>query len=298
MAVSYTTSKLIESVKRRGMFPTSQQLFTDRRIVDFANDELQQTIVPIIMSMREDYFVVHKDINAEGDSPFVVEVPDDAVGMKLKGVGQLVDNVYISLPRIQENEINRRFLYGFTVEGNQLKVYSNVKNTFRLYYYQRTLELCLEKEASQIVSIDSLTNEVQVNAIPSSWNTSTVLNAVQSVQPFRAVKSEAQIISLSSPLIRLDSVDDLKVGDWLAVEGYSPIPQIPVEAQKVLEQGTVVKCLESVGDREGMAAAEKKYEINVKNMMTVLAPRVDQSPKKINSDPYGRWNSTRFRRWW
>lgn len=298
MSVSYTTAKLIASVKRRAMLPTSQSLFTDQRIIDFATDELQQTIVPIIMSMREDFFVVHKDFDAVGNNPYIVEIPSDAVGMKIKGIGQLIDQVYVNLPRLDEIDVNRRFLYGFVVEGNKLKIYSNVANKFRMFYFQRTLELCLEKESAQIVAIDPLTNEVTVNAIPASWNTNTVLNSIQSVQPFKTVKSEAQIVSLSSPLIQLNSVDDLQVGDWLAVEGYSPIPQIPVEAQKVLEQGTVVKCLEATGDREGMAASEKKYELNVQNMLKLIAPRIDQSPKKIISDPIGNWNSVRFRRWW
>lgn len=298
MAVSYTTAKLISSVKRRGMFPTSQQLFTDQRIIDFANDELQQTIVPEIMSVREDFFVKTVNINAEGEAPYILEIPFDAVGMKLKGLGQISGNSYLDLPRLQQKEIVGNYAYGFTVEGNQLKIYTNVKNVFRMFYFQRTLELCLEREAAQIVAIDTNTNEVQVTSVPNSWTTSTVLNSIQKEQPFRALQTEAQIVSISSPTIQLVSVDDLRIGDWLSVEGFSPIPQIPVEAQKVLEQGTVVKCLESIGDREGMQAAELKYKENIKNMMKVIAPRVDQSPKKIKSDPFTQWGFSRTRRWW
>src|SRR5690606_16238107 len=81
----------------------------------------------------------------------------------------------------------------------------------------------------------------------------------------------------------LDSVEGIEVGDYITLEGYSAIPQIPVEAHAYLAQLTAAKCLEGLGDREGMKAALDKAESLKKSLLVMTSQRVDGSPKKVVS---------------
>jgi hypothetical protein len=105
------------------------------------------------------------------------------------------------------------------------------------------------------------------------------------------------ITSISSPTIFLDNVGDLSVGDYVSLEGYSAIPQVPLEAHAYLAQLTAVKCLETVADRPGMEVAQAKANELRQNMLTITTQRVDGSTKKIINPSGGLRTGAGFGRW-
>jgi len=298
MSVSYTVNEIISGIKRRATIPTNQGLFNDAVLIEFANDEMQQTVVPLIMSVREDYFVKPIDIALTGANPSQFQIPPDAIGMKVRNIGQLFSgNAFVNLPRLSITEINDYRNYGFVVEGNTVKVYAQGLSQVRVYYFKRPLQLTqLNSAVSQISSIDESTNTITISGINPSWSTATELNLIQSYQPFDSIENLFPI-SAAYPDYEFESVAGMRVGDYITRQGFSPIAQLPVEAQKTLVQATVVKILEAMGDREGMAAAEKKLEENIKSMTTMITPRVDGSPKKIIDNGISQWtgNNKRWR---
>ena len=164
-----------------------------------------------------------------------------------------------------------------------------VTGPFKVYYFKRPLQLTNVSETTkQITAVDIATNTITVGGADPSWTTSTELNIVQSFQPFDSIENIFPVTA-TFPDYVLPSVEKVSVGDWITRQGFSPIAQLPVEAQKTLVQATVVKVLESMGDREGMAAAEKKLEDNIASMFNVLTPRVDGSPKKIVNSGISEW---------
>lgn len=76
---------LLESVKRKISFPTSQSTFTDVDILAFANEELMIAQVPSILSFHEEYFVTKQVIPLTSYNS-AYPIPDRAIGMKLRGV--------------------------------------------------------------------------------------------------------------------------------------------------------------------------------------------------------------------
>lgn len=79
-----------------------------------------------------------------------------------------------------------------------------------------------------------------------------------------------------------NAVSGLSVGDWLALEGQTPIPQIPVEFRPLLEQRVVVKLYELQGFLEKMKIAQKKLEELERSTFTLITPRVKSSTKVIH----------------
>lgn len=299
MANDYSTASLIASIKTRGTIPTNQSTFTNLKILNLATDEMLQTIVPFIMSVREDYFLKSVDVIATGVFPKVVEIPEDAIGMKIKDIGVVTSGgEFVTLPRMELRDLNQTYNYGFLVEGNKLKIYVQNQSQFRIYYYKRPLTLIEENQTTstpKITAIDPMTNTVTVTASTTPWTTASFLNAVKTYQPFDST-GPFDILSISLPNIILDSVEGLSVGDYLCLEGFSPIPQLPVEAQICLAQATVVKILEALGDDTGMTRAEKKLGQLLDMLYKMIQPRVDDSPKKIIDTGISTWSPV-SRRW-
>lgn len=309
MLPQYDTVELIKNIKRRCSVPTSQLTFTNEDFALLANDELQGEVVPLIMSTREEYFVEEHDVSAPADG--VIEIPDDAVGAKLRSVCYLSQTsplVLINLPRIDLDVVagvgfnNFNTIAGFYVQGNDIILYPNTsvpQNTqMRLYFYKRTLVLTDDANYGRVTSVDPMTNSVVLNFVPYDWATDTKLNAVSSVPNFKITNSEMTIVSVSSPSLILDTVEGIEVGDYISGLGYSAVPQVPVEAHPYLAQLTAVKCLEGLGDAEGMKNAQAKADLLKENLLTMISQRVDGSVKKVMSPDGGLRLQTGIKRRW
>lgn len=309
MLPQYATEQLIENIKRRCAVPTSQLTYTDEDFSLLANDTLQDEIVPLMMSAREEYFVDFYDFQSPADG--VIEFPKEAIGAKLRSVCYVQQGanplLLINLPRIDLDVVagigfvNNVSIAGFYVQNNSLHLYPNTcvpTNTLiRLYFYRRTLVLAEPAAYGQVVSIDSMTNSVVLNDVPNDWEVGTELNSVSSEPNFNTTNSFMTITGLSAPSLILDTVEGIEVGDYISEFGFSAIPQVPVEAHAYLAQLTAVLCLEGLGDREGAKAAQDKAEKIKTGLMTVISQRVDGSVKKVINPNGGLRLGSKIGRW-
>ena len=288
----YSVEQLIENIKRRCSVPTSQLTFTEEDFALLANDELQGEVAPLIMSTREEYFVDFYDVTAPADG--VIPFPDITIGNKVRSVcfvQQGAPLILANLPRIDLDVVtgvgfsNYNTLAGFYIQGNDIVLYPNTSvppnTTIRIYYYRRTLVLAAPSQYGQVISVDPNTNTVVLTFVPASWEIGTKLNAVGSRPPFNVVNEEMTITNLSAPSVILDSVEGIEVGDYISDQGFSAVPQIPIEAHAYLAQLTAAKCLESLGDTQGMASALAKADKLKTALLVMISQRVDGSVKKI-----------------
>ncbi len=292
MLPQYDNTELIANIKRRCSVPTSQLTFTTSDIVKIANDVLQDEVVPLLMSTREEYFVEYYDATVTADR--VIPIPANAVGAKLRSVcfvQQSSPVVLLNLPRIDLDVVaglgssSAVGVTGFYVQGNNLILYPAtsvpVGTIVRLYFYRRTLVLADEESYGRIESIDTGTNTVVLDFVPYDWEIGTEINAVSSLPSFKTTNALMAASAVSSPSIILDNVTDLSVGDYLSITGYSAIAQIPVEAHGYLAQLTAVKLLEGLGDRPGMEVAQLKATDLKEKLLIMISQRVDGSVKKV-----------------
>ncbi len=290
----YDTSALIANIKRRCTVPTSQLTFTPTDFTLLANDQLQGSLVPLIMSTREEYFVDFFETSVPSDG--IVEFPEHAIGAKLRSVCYVQQSnplLLINLPRIDLDVVagigwaNYTTIAGFYIKGNDLCIYPGnavpQNTTLRIYYYRRTLVLATPLTYTQITAINTGTKTLTVTRIPSTWTTGTQINTVAQAPNFDVTNSLATIVTASFPTIELDTVDGMAVGDYVSEYGYSAIPQIPLEAHAYLAQITASKCLESLGDREGMKAANDEADKLKTGLLIMFSQRVDGSVKKVMS---------------
>jgi hypothetical protein len=309
---AYDVAALIENIKRRCSVPTSQLTYTDEEFTALANDELQGEIVPMMMSLKEEYFLTYVDIPTPADG--IINLPSDTVGQKVRSVSYKYPGrplILINLPRIDLDTVtgvgpsyttlSPLAMTGFFIQGNQLVLYPNnvlpVNTTIRIYYFKRSLVLAEPSNYGRIESIDVNTNTVILDSLPPEWEAGTVLNNVQQESPFSCTNEEITIVNVSNPSVILDNVDNLQVGDFLSEKYYSAVPQIPIEAHAYLAQLTAAKCLEGLGDESGMAIALKKAESLKANLHKIFISRVDGSPKKVMASNGGIKLASGLGRW-
>ena len=284
----YTSADLISSIKLRGVLPSSQNMYTDEKICMLISQELQTNIVPWILSFREDYYLTFEDFNIAANQT-VFEIPELAIGGKLKAV-LLMDgngNIISNTPRLslkQVADLSLGVFNGFYVEGNYIKLYPSAYSAvkIRLYYFRRPNDVVEISRAGQVISIDTINSTVVLSNVPSSWVIGTQLSIVKGRPGFDVIFNSAPIVSLSSPTVGIASLVGIQVGDWFALKHYTPVIMCPVEAQPVLAQVVVSKLLEGLGDPKWEAAEKKAIDLKM-SMTNTLAPRVDDSPKKIVS---------------
>lgn len=310
MRPQYNVEELIKTIKRACSVPTSQLTYTDVDWAALANDVLQTTVVPLIMSTREDYFVTFEDVSSPADG--IIPFPANAVGSKLRNVcfiSQRNPLILINLPRIDLDVVsgvgfyNMWTLAGFYVQGENIVLYPNTAvptNTpIRMYLYRRTLVLADPESYGRVVSVDPMSNTVLLDFVPHSWAIGTELNSVGSQPNFSITNELTTITAVSSPSIILDSVEGIEVGDYISEAGYSAVPQVPIEAHNYLAQLTAAKALEGLADHEGMKAAYGEAEKLKTSLLVMISQRVDGSVKKVINPSGGlRVASGTWRRGW
>lgn len=294
-APDYSVASLIENIDIRCSVPTSQLTYTDADWAVLANNALQDEVVPLLMSTREEYFVDFIDVPSPADG--IISFPTNTVASKVRSVCYLQQTnplVMSNLPRIDLDIVagvgfsNLTTLAGFYVMGNSIRLYPNTSvptNTMiRIFYYKRTLVLVPSTEYAQVVSIDVPSLTIQISGtLPQDWIVGTNLNSISNLTPFQATNELFTITNISSPSIVVTDVTGIQVGDYISEYGYSAIPQIPIEAHGYLAQLVAAKALEGLGDREGMQAAASKANDLKTNLLIMLSQRVDGSVKKVMS---------------
>lgn len=297
MPIDYTTNALVISVKQRTMNASNQNLFTDADMVRIASEELQSVLIPYIESIKGEYMVKTEDVTfVSGQQSYTM--PQRATGMKLRDV-MLVDfqGNQINLPYINPEDLKSTWAFsalqfGFYPKDNQIiLVLGNLAaignyQFVRMNYFHRPDTLCTTNTmdfpaSGQITAINTGTNEVTLNFVPTTWTTATLVDAVNQVPPFQSWVDSQTITAINGFVLTFSSLPaGMAVGNWVAESNFSPIPEIPVECHRVLETLTSARILQYSGD-PAFQVFQAQAEAQKKDLIQVLSPRVDGSPKKI-----------------
>ncbi len=297
MAKYYTTNTLIDAVKRRASIPETQQTFQEVDFLAFANEEMDLGIIPHVLSFHEDYFVYTELVPLE-ISTSRYEIPSRAVGNKLRELsyqdsgGNIFEMTRISIDDIPayQNGANQSGFTTFYVEGTDIvlvpEVGSSPVGSLRFSYYLRPNELVSEDRVAIITNINRVTGEIAVNAIPSNIALTNTLDLIQTKTPHKSLAIDVYSTSLNTTTntitFALDEIPaNLVVGDQIALAEETIVPQIPSDLHSMLAQRVAARCLESLGDIQGLGSANAKLAEMEQKTGSLIDSRVDGAPQKI-----------------
>lgn len=297
MSIDYSVNALLTSVKQRSMNADNQNLLTDADIVRIASEELQAVILPYIESVKGEYFVVYEDLAfVNGQSAYTI--PARATGTKLRDVSLVTNqNTEILLNYINPEDMKSSgwyapYQFGFYPQDDEIilvlgnLIGSGNYSYVRMKYFRRPNTLCPTGSignAGQVVSFDTVAKTITLDYAPTTWTASTQFDIVNSMPPFQSRTDNATLSSAPAGFVLsfTNSLPSgLSVGDWVSEANFSPIPQIPVECHRLLEALTAARILQYTGDPAFQVMQSMAEEMK-RNLMPILSPRVEGSPRKI-----------------
>ncbi|MEO0271672.1 MAG: hypothetical protein ABIM30_01110 [candidate division WOR-3 bacterium] len=285
----YKSSDLIKSIKRKGMLPETQITFSEQDFLDFATEEMDLGIMPLVLSYYEDYYSFYEEITVN-HSTMRIKIPHRAVGNKLRFVGIKRNSGVIPLFKANYDDIHAEYHNLFSrhyyIENDELVFPTNLfsdNDKVVLSYYLRPNALVPDEYMCRIVNISGNTLTVSGGDL-SLYTTSDKIDVISDLSPNKILAIDLPIVSINVSLnqITLSNVpSNVNVGQYICLAEKTAIVQIPTELQSLLSQRVVARCLEALGDQAGLQAANTKIAEIEQKATTLLSPRVESNSKKI-----------------
>jgi len=296
-APDYTIDDAVTSVQTKYLIPNSQVLFVNTDIIRFLDESLRDVIIPLINSVREEFWVKAYDTTIVSATKSY-SIPSRAAGAILRDV-VFVDNSgnEIDMQRLSPVQIKSTFPFGFQLplytfgyypQDDQMVLYpSQAQNatqyTLRMKALRRPNNLVLKANCGQITVING--SIITLNVLgDGTWTTATTFDIIPNSPQFVSRADAVTITAINSVAltITLTAVPTgLSVGDWVCPSLLSCVPQIPYEAFSLLEQSAILRIAEALGDQSSVAIAQKRFDQLRKDFISLCSPRIQGGTKKI-----------------
>jgi hypothetical protein len=230
------------------------------------------------------------------------QIPSRSIGNRLREVQfKTNSNTLIEMTRIyiedrpyfQYNSLNANSVYAnaFYTEGNEIVLVPNLSTSaaggsLLMTYYMRPSRLVLVEQGAFITGINTLTNTITLDQYPKTFENTSTMDITSSASPFRILARDitpATYGDIYNPQLVLSSLPThLAVGDMITLSEESIIPQVPSELHSMLAQRTAMRCLESLGDSQGLNNAMVKLQEMEKKTYNLIDNRVEGAPLKVS----------------
>ena len=298
-----TSSKLISSIKRRALIPTNQSAFTNDDFLQLANEEISLGILPSILRLHEDYLLYTEQINLVNNQTRY-SIPSRSIGNKLREVSYKDTNGNIfEMTRIGVQDLpayngtyTSNLVKAFYVENNEIVLVPNitgsVTGSLMMSYYLRPNALVEEDRSAKILSINTVTGTLIVDVMPESFSVSdsngqpVKYDLIKSQSPFITLKASIVPTTINHTTKEIvfsptNIPSSLAVGDYINFEDECVVPQIPQDLHVVLAHRVATRCLEALGDAQGLQIANQKLAEMELNTTNLIDNRVEDAPQKV-----------------
>lgn len=305
--MAWTTTELLADVRRSGMLPDSAPSgVSDTDILAHANKELQARLLPLVLAVREEFYVQPYSTQLVGNQQGY-RIPSRSIGNKLRDVLlQLSDGSLQNLARIAPEAYPEMmttapavYPWAFFLESDSALLVPTPSTTgaatLVLKYLLRPSWLVpVSATATPTVTTvqantpSSGLTRVNHSATGTDLGTSTRLDIVMARPGFRTLAvsalptaSGAGYVVFSSSDLPTDFSTANNAGDYLSAAETTPVVQLPPELHNLLYQRTLCRVLQSVGDLEALQAAEANAASMEKDAVGLIANRVEGEAKKV-----------------
>lgn len=299
--MAWTTTDLLQDVRRRGMLPTATATgTTDSDLLEHANNEMASRLVPLVASVNEEFYVQTKDVSiVSGRAAY--RMPNRNAGGKLRDVSYVLGATLNPLARIEPEMLSQWILnpagtpFGFYLEAGAINLLPQPQSAgvIRMKYFVRPGRFTnTATDYGVVTSVSYSGNSVTIGFSGSlSTSNGSSYDVIAFRPPFEYLVTDGVAsgsgagtvtLTVSSPTTPApDLSPNIAVGDYITKQDLSPIMQLPVELQSLLAQRTVCAVMEAFNFTEKLENAERVYARMEQAALSLLAPRVDGSPKKM-----------------
>jgi hypothetical protein len=308
--MAWLTSDLLADVRRSGMFPDSAPGgVSDADILAQADKELQSRLLPLVLAVREEFYVQQTLQPIVGGQQFY-RIPGRSIGNKLRDVLlQMSNNTLTSLPRIAPEQVAElayqpgQYPWGYYLESDSVMLMPSPQSTngaqLLMKYLLRPGSLVTHNDnhTPHVVAVSTLNSTTTriTHTGSATFNTDAQLplDIVSIKPPFRTVmisvtptayatgQIDVPTASLPSDFTTANFGGGAGFGAIISLAETTPVVQLPPELFNLLCQRTLCRLLQAVGDLESLQSAEAQAAAMERGALTLITNRTEGEPKKV-----------------
>lgn len=323
--MAWMTSDLLADVRRSGMLPDSAPSgVSDADILAHANKELQSRLLPLVNSVREEFYVQTVTQPLVAGQQFY-RIPGRSIGNRLRDVLiQQSDGTLTNLVRLTpeayaelQTTVPGPYPWAFYLESDSVMLVPTPSTgptaslLFKYLIRPNFLVAHNDNKTPHVIGVTKFsTTTVITHTGSGSFNSaaSGSLDIVSVKPPFRTVMISTTptnhatgSIEVPNSALPSDFTTDnfgggAGKGAVISAAETSSVVQLPPELHNLLYQRTLCRVLQSIGDLEALQAAEANAAQMERDAVGLIANRTEGEPKKVVSrllfQPrrrYGRW---------
>jgi hypothetical protein len=300
------TTAFLAAVDRAITVPNYQPRFSQSDILALANEEQQSLVVPMIVALREEFFVFRDTLSiAAGDYGF--RIPERAIGRTLREIqyrNQTGGTLVYDLPRISIED-SYRFTNlgvgtpnGFMIEGDTIRLLPTPSSDGEviLFTLRKPSNLVLNSRTAVVTTVG--TNTITLSKVPSNLTIGSKIDITDSKPAYPLVYKDLTITNITGLVLTVSgftgtALANVDADDVVSTALETSLVQLPDEAATVLVHATAVRVLEALSIPDQMKIAEDKLQQKIRSCREILSPRVEGSvPKVIQRDGLLRGRTT------
>jgi hypothetical protein len=197
------------------------------------------------------------------------------------------------------------YTYGFIMNNDQITLWppnSTIPTQYmlRMKIKRRPNHLTSVDNCAQVTAVDSVLRQVTLDGNgDTTWTISTTFDAIPNAPQFTSLGDDLVITTINqvtpAATVLTFAVGDyptgIAIGDWICPATLSCVPQIPYDMFPLLAQRGVIKCLEALGDNQGLQVAERRYQDMAVDFARTVSPRIAGTRKAlVNRTANFGWN--------
>lgn len=290
-SIDYTVDRIISSIKRRITLPDAQNLYSDSDLIEFMNDEMASTLIPLVHSVQQEYWINIHDVQlVQNQLNYKIPIRGCANGLRLVTLLD-TNNNEIDYPLLRPENTASAYnwlspsststLYGFYMQDDHIvmfpnSVVTNPVNQVRFRFERQPNQLCAVLDAAHITAINTGTSTITVDNIPEDWTDSLEFDIINGSIAFQSKGDDLTVSDIDTVTLEIvvdDLPSDVAVGDWFCLAGTAPVPQIPFQMFPYLAQSVANLCMAGMADMEPYKDGKQKEAQMKEDLLKLLQPR-------------------------
>lgn len=307
---SWTSATLLSDVRRKASLPTTSTDWTDAVLLRECTDVLWSFTGWAMAQAGEGRLLASLDrpvtgalSGAYGQREYVM--PPLAVAGTIDSV-TWTDSTGQSQSRLSRIDHGEESIWteptstgspsSYTLMGDRIRIYPipNTGGTLRFTYQRRHPELVLDTPSdvgtvSSVASASSTTTTITESSGITGLVVGDPIDVIRAMHPYSPIVSSVEVTALpSGTTITVDTPVAMFTGFDLVYTrvvraGRSPYVHLPLELRTCVTEKIAANVLRTLGDLQGMQAAEQSAALELGRVMQLLNPRAKRDkPYAIN----------------
>lgn len=301
----YSSDKLVKLIRQLSTVgDTGAQGATAADLLLLADDALRNYLLPDLLKLREEYYVVRERF-ALAANQTAVPVPSHALFDKLREVYWISGSDRQQLDPIAMEDLHRYngtgsgSPAGFILEGNDVQLVpttGSYTGSLELVYFFRPGDLVLTVNARKVTSVNAGSKIVGfASAVPASWDNTDLFDIHSRHSGAKPKMWDQPAVTVSGTQITFTNAIDgsifgtkaIEVGDWVCLAGEAAIVGLPAEFQGLLARAVALIVAESIGDAAQTQIHGQVLEKFFKKCEAAAERRVEGKPVRLGGGGRG-----------